>query len=229
MKGDRDLYFVNTQGEVAYYDLDEILNRLRFKQELWGIKNYQKPVSKFGKDVKEIAEGPGEILYSLTDDGLLCNAPTRGGVQRYPDFKIDHTYHDETIFFTSFAATGNYVCVAGYMPGNQHNCMQLVKADLSALCDGPKMANAHSGHVHNTIGIRRKGIDYFVFSCYYREIFIYSVENGKLFESLRLTLDGGAVTKANHGICFEYGDQDNFEKLIIFGQGYIKTLTLKYD
>ena len=229
LKYDKDLYFLNTHGEVVYYDIDEILDRLKFKSETWGIKNMQKRTFKFAQDCKDICDGPGDLLYALTSDGTIYNCPTKGRTERYPDINIAHELKGDKIYFTTIAATGDFVCVAGYMPDNQHNSIQLVRANLASTLDGPIRTHAVSGHVHNLIGFKRKGINYFVASCYYQEVFMYAVLNGKFSECLRMVMDGPSATKANHGLCFEYGDQDNFEKLIVFGQGYARILQLKYD
>lgn len=79
------------------------------------------------------------------------------------------------------------------------------------------------------IGYSRKGISFFVFSCFYREVFICGVKGGKIFEALRFRIDQDSQGKANHGICFEYGESDNYEKLIVFGQGYARIIKLKYE
>lgn len=79
------------------------------------------------------------------------------------------------------------------------------------------------------LGFKRKGVNYFVASCFYKEIFVVGVKADKLFEALRFKVDQGTQGKANHGICFEYGDTDSFEKLIVFGQGYARLINLKYE
>lgn len=81
------------------------------------------------------------------------------------------------------------------MPHNSHNVVQLVRADLSQETDGPIMNPAESsfrspgGHVHNGIGFKRSGVNYFIFSCYYRELFMYGVLHEKLVEVLRTKID----------------------------------------
>lgn len=60
------------------------------------------------------------------------------------EIKISNHHHSEKIFFTAIAATSDYVCVSGYMAGNQHNALQLIKADLSKETHGPKTSKADS-------------------------------------------------------------------------------------
>jgi len=43
--------------------------------------------------------------------------------------------------------------------------------------------------VHNGIGFKRNATNYFIFSCYYREFFMYGVRNEKLVEVLRTKID----------------------------------------
>lgn len=39
IKNDKDLYFVNTSGDVCIYDLERILDNFKVAQDIWGLKN----------------------------------------------------------------------------------------------------------------------------------------------------------------------------------------------
>lgn len=85
-------------------------------------------------------------------------------------------------------------------------------------------------------GIVRDNISYFVFSCYYREVFMYVALHGKLYESLRITLDDNSnstllvtIDKEMHGIVFDSADADKYECLIAYGDGFARKLKLKYE
>lgn len=78
------------------------------------------------------------------------------------------------------------------------------------------------------IGFTKNNQSHFLFSIYYRDIFIYSVIDNKLVETFKTKIETDNNSHPNHGICFEGGENDHFEKIIVFGQGFIKRCTLKY-
>lgn len=117
IKNDKDLYFVNTQGDVCHYELEAIWDSLKTKQETWGLKNFVKPSKVLRLDAKDICEGPGDKIYSLTSSGHVKE------ISEGNEFTVQHNLQESHIFFTAVAATEDYVCVSGYMTTNQHNVL----------------------------------------------------------------------------------------------------------
>ncbi len=138
LKNDKDLYFVNHKGDVVHYDLGTIILEHRTDQEKWGLNNVVKAWKVFNVNAKDINEGPGNTIYSLTATGVIRQLPEG------PEFTVSNQFEGTKIFFTGIAATDDYVVASGYMPNNQHNIVHLVKGDLSAELDGPIMTKAAS-------------------------------------------------------------------------------------
>lgn len=130
---DKDLYFVNTAGEVVKYDLEAILEDMRFKQDSWGIKTVHKRVQKFDIQAKDVVEGNTGVVYAFTAKGLVKTLDT----DKSSEIKVEDSKDGERIHFTALAATKDYVCISGYLPDIQHNAIQLLKADLSEEIEGP--------------------------------------------------------------------------------------------
>lgn len=138
LKNDKDLYFVNTQGDVVHYDLGAIIEDHRTDQQKWGLHNVVKSLRVFKVSAKDICEAPGDKLYSVSAVGVVKQLPEGG------EFTVSNMYLGKKIFFTGIAATEDYVMVSAYMPDNQHNVVHVLRADLSAEVDGPVMTVAAS-------------------------------------------------------------------------------------
>lgn len=136
LKENNQLYFVTVGAQVAHYDLAAIVEELRFKQDTWSIKNVIKAVALHDLDSKDICDADGEGFYSMTSNGVVKLNPCKAEITLKGEHQNSH------IFFTTLAATKDYVCVAGYMKANKHNAIQLMTADLSKETDGPVTALA---------------------------------------------------------------------------------------
>lgn len=132
LKNDNQLYFVTAGADVVHYDLAALIQDLRFKQETWSISNEVKATNHFPVDAKEICDDPNGVIYSLTSGGQVRRLP-----ENKQSIVIPHDSHGSHIYFTSIAATEDYVCVGGYMKDSKHNAVQLIDANLTKVLDGP--------------------------------------------------------------------------------------------
>ena len=84
LKNDKDLYYLNTEGDVCHYDLHQIVDDLRFKQETWSYKNVQKAKKRIPANAKEIADAYHDDFYTVTCTGSVVHYPDMKGTRGFP-------------------------------------------------------------------------------------------------------------------------------------------------